>query len=213
MKSVVSYALVFAVLATACNSAAVTSPSQVATVASPKPIAVLGDSLSVSPSRSDGFPSILQTRINDARLPWTVINAGVRGDTSSGGLQRLDDLLAQTPEILILALGANDGLRGVDVGILARNLSEIITRTKARGVRVLLCGMETPPLHGWNYTLAFHNVFPALAREHNVPLVPFLLAGVALDPAMNMDDMIHPNAAGAKRIADTVWVYVQPLIR
>jgi acyl-CoA thioesterase-1 len=175
-------------------------------------VVVLGDSLAVSPSRQEGFPVFVQQRISEQRLEWTVINAGVRGDTTSGGLRRLEDVLDQRPDVLIVALGSNDGLRGVATTTIARNLSEIISRAKARGARVLLAGMETPPLHGWNYTLAFHNVFPGLAREHDVPLVPFLLAGVALDPELNGEDMIHPNAAGARRIAATIWPYLAPLL-
>ena len=178
-----------------------------------KRVVVLGDSLAVSPSRDEGFPSALQKRISEARLDWTIVNAGLRGDTTGGGLRRLDDVLSLRPDVMLIALGANDGLRGVETTTISRNLSEIISRTKGRGVKVLLAGMETPPLRGWSYTVAFHNVFPALAREHDVPLVPFLLAGVALDPDMNGEDMIHPNAAGARRIADTVWPFLEPLLR
>jgi acyl-CoA thioesterase-1 len=114
---------------------------------------------------------------------------------------------------LILALGANDGLRGVDVTTIGRNLNEMIVRARKQGIEVLLCGMETPPLRGWSYTLAFHRIFPTLANEHDVPLVPFLLTGVALNPEMNGDDLIHPNAAGARMIAATLWPYLQALIR
>lgn len=176
-------------------------------------IVVLGDSLAISPSRSEGFPAVLEQRLRDERPGWTMVNAGIRGDTTAGGLRRVDDLLAHRPDVLILSLGANDGLRGVDLSAMSGNLSTIIARAKARSVRVLLCGMETPPLRGWSYTLQFHNLFPTLAREHGVPLVPFLLAGVALDPEMNLEDMIHPNAAGARRIADTVWPFLDALIR
>jgi acyl-CoA thioesterase-1 len=175
-------------------------------------IAVLGDSLAVSTSRDDAFPSVLEERLEKEDLPWKIANFGVRGDTTTGGLRRLDEVLDRKPAILILALGANDGLRGVDTAVISRNLSEIIARAKARGVAVLLCGMETPPLRGWSYTVAFHNIFPALAREHGVPLVPFLLAGVALDPEMNMQDMIHPNERGAERIADTIWPFLKPML-
>lgn len=178
-----------------------------------KRVAVLGDSLAVSPSREDGFPSVLQTRINVARLGWNVVNAGLRGDTTAGGLRRLDEVLAHRPQVLLIALGANDGLRGVETSTISRNLSEIITRAKSPSTEVVLAGMETPPIRGWTYTLAFHNVFPDLARAHNVPLIPFLLAGVALDPEMNGEDMIHPNAAGARRIADTVWPFLQPILK
>lgn len=176
-------------------------------------LTVLGDSLAVSPSREEGFPAVLQNRVDKARLDWVVTNAGVRGDTTAGGLRRLDDVLNQRPQILLVALGANDGLRGLDTSTISKNLSQIISRAKKRGVEVVLAGMETPPLHGWNYTLAFHNVFPVLAREHDVPLIPFLLAGVALDPEMNGQDMIHPNAAGARRIAATLWPILEPLMK
>jgi acyl-CoA thioesterase I len=192
-------------------TAIATGPEEVASMAKYR-IAVLGDSLAVSPSRGEAFPALLDERLEDEKLPWDVSNHGVRGDTTAGGLRRLDDVLRERPSILILALGANDGLRGVDTQIISRNLSDIIRRAKARGIRVLLCGMETPPLRGWAYTVAFHNIFPALAREHDVPLVPFLLAGVALDPEMNMEDMIHPNRAGASRIAETVWSFLAPLL-
>lgn len=175
-------------------------------------IAVLGDSLAVSPTFRDGFPSILAARLEAKQLPWEVSNHGVRGDTTAGGLKRLDAILRDPPAILILALGANDGLRGMPTSSISQNLSTIIERATVAGSRVLLCGMETPPLRGWAYTVAFHNIFPALAREHDVPLVPFLLAGVALDPEMNMEDMIHPNAAGARRIADTIWPFLEPML-
>ena len=108
-------------------------------------------------------------------------------------------MLDQNPAILIVALGANDGIRGVEGALVRRNLSTIIERAQARQIRVLLCGMEAPPFYGWNYTLAFHEIFPDLARNTNVPLVPFLLAKVALNPEMNGEDLIHPNAAGADR--------------
>jgi acyl-CoA thioesterase-1 len=174
---------------------------------------VLGDSLAVSPSRSESFPAALLRRIEANRLPWTVTNAGIGGDTTTGGLRRLDAVLADNPHVLILALGANDGLSGVPVATVEANLTEIIKRAQARNIRVLLCGMETPPVRGWEYTIAFHRVFPRVAAAHNVPLVPFLLSGVALNPELNIDDGIHPNAAGARRIADTIWPYLEPMLR
>jgi acyl-CoA thioesterase-1 len=201
----------FVLLSLALGCATPTTPTEAA-LDDVKRIAVLGDSLAVSPSRDEGFPAVLDDRIDDEDLPWKVVNYGVRGDTTTGGLRRLDEILREAPAILIVALGANDGLRGVDTRTISRNLAEILTRATARGVRVLLCGMETPPLRGWAYTVAFHHVFPTLAREHNVPLVPFLLAGVALDPEMNLEDMIHPNKAGARRIADTIWPFLLPML-
>lgn len=178
----------------------------------PGRIAVLGDSLAVSPTRADAFPAHLQARLDARQLLWSIENHGVRGDTTAGGLRRLDAVLATKPDILIVSLGANDGLRGVETTIIARNLGEIVERAQARRVKVLLCGMETLPHHGWSYTLAFHYVFPRLAERYRLPLVPFLLAGVALIPEMNGPDLVHPNGAGAKIIAQTVWPFLETLI-
>jgi acyl-CoA thioesterase I len=175
-------------------------------------IVVLGDSLAVSPSRSQNFVTELQGRLNAAHPGWSVINAGVSGDTTAGGVRRVDAVISTEPHILVLELGANDGLRGVPIATVEQNLSTIIERAQGRGVRVLLCGMETPPLNGWNYSVEFHRVFPRLAARHRVPLVPFLLDGVALNPDLNGADTIHPNAAGARAIAATVWPYLQPLV-
>lgn len=177
-------------------------------------IAVLGDSLAVSPTSDAGFPSVLQTRLREGGLSWTVVNASIRGDTSAGGLRRIDRVLAaERPNILILALGANDGLRGMDITQMSRNLNEVIARAKAQGVRVLLCGMELPPIRGWGHGRSFRNTFSELADAHDLPLVPFLLAGVALNRDMNGEDGIHPNAAGAQRIAETIWPYLEPLVK
>ena len=181
----------------------------------PKPlrIAVLGDSLSVSPFPAASFPALLEARLRSEGLPWVVANAGVNGDTTAGGLRRIDRVLAERPRILVLALGANDGLQGVRASEVRSNLSEIISRAQAQGAQVLLCGMETPPFRGWSYTLDFHNIFPQLAREYQVPLVPFLLAGVVGVRELNQEDLIHPNANGARRIAETVWPYLERLVR
>jgi acyl-CoA thioesterase-1 len=207
----VLFPFALAMATASCNGeAAPVSPS--ATVPATLRIAVLGDSLAVSPSRAEGFPAVLQSRLDERRLNATVTNFGVRGDTTSGGLRRLDEVLAGKPDILILALGANDGLRGVPLTTITRNLTEIIERAKASGAQVLLCGMETPPINGWNYMLGFHNLFPNLASTHQVALVPFLLKLVALNPEMNGDDLIHPNAAGARQIAATIWRYLEPLV-
>lgn len=176
-------------------------------------IAVLGDSLAVSPTRDLSFPSILQERLRAAHVDGIVSNAGVRGDTTAGGLRRLDTVLAERPRTLIVSLGANDGLRGEAISTIRQNLAVIIQRAQIEGARVLLCGMETPPLRGWGYTREFHHIFPELASAYKVALVPFLLMGVALHPAFNGDDLIHPNAAGARKIADTVWPFLWPLIQ
>jgi acyl-CoA thioesterase I len=175
-------------------------------------VVMLGDSLSVSPSRSMNFGTELQKRLDTVAPNWILTNMGVSGDTSSQGLTRFDADVPGDTNILVLELGANDGLRGVQIATIERNLSTMIERAHSRGIRVLLCGMEAPPAHGWNYTVEFHNLFPRLAQRYAVALVPFLLAGVALDPDMNGNDGIHPNAAGARHIAENVWPYLEPLV-
>lgn len=172
---------------------------------------MLGDSLAISPSRDSNFAAELQARLDRTHPGWTLVNYGVRGDTTSGGLRRIDYALAGRPRILILELGANDGLRGVDVAAIEKNLATMIERAQARGTQVLLCGMETPPLRGWSYTMAFHEIFPRLATRYKVPLVPFLLEGVALRGDLNYDG-IHPNAAGAKMVAENVWSYLDRIV-
>jgi acyl-CoA thioesterase I len=210
------YSLAAMFAATACDSnAAPTSPTRAgdeAASAAPGRIVVLGDSLAVSPSRTDNFPAALQRRLDSGNRRWSIVNSSVSGDTTAGGVRRFDAATEGGADILILELGANDGLRGVDTSAIERNIAAIIERAQGRGIQVLLCGMETPPLHGWDYTVEFHRIFPRLASRYDVPLVPFLLAGVALNPEMNGDDEIHPNAAGAQRIADTVWVFLQPMV-
>ena len=183
-----------AVVSVACAGNSPSSPTAASSAAPVRSAVVLGDSLAVSPSRAEGFPAELERRLNAQQPGWTVSNAGISGDTTAGGLRRFDQAVPDGTGILILELGANE-------------------RAQSRGVRVLLCGMETPPLHGWNYTVDFHQVFPRLARKYNLSLVPFLLEGVALNPDLNGDDEIHPNAAGAQRIAETVWPYLQPIAR
>lgn len=200
------------VAAASCNStSAPTAPGEAA-AAAVRHIVVLGDSLAVSPSRSQGFPAVLQARLDESHPGWTIRNDSVSGDTTAGGVRRLDGAITAETRILVLELGANDGLRGIEIATIERNLATIIERAQARGIRVLLCGMETPPWNGWNYSVEFHRVFPRLAARHNVPLVPFLLEGVALNADLNGDDLIHPNAAGARIIAETIWPYLQPMV-
>jgi acyl-CoA thioesterase I len=176
-------------------------------------IVVLGDSLAVSPSPAESFPARLQQKLDDGSPGWTITNAGIHGDTTTGGRRRVTALLGNDVRLLVVALGANDGLRGVPLATVEDNLSAIIAAAQQRGIRVLLCGMETPPIHSWEYTVAFHELFPRLARRYAVPLVPFLLTGVALVQEMNLADGVHPNAAGARLIADNVWPYLEPIVR
>jgi acyl-CoA thioesterase-1 len=174
---------------------------------------VLGDSLAVSPSPSQAFPAQLQQLIDAEGLGWVVVNAGINGDTTAGGVRRVEALLTANVGVLVVALGANDGLRGVPTDTVARNLSAIIRAAQMRGIAVLLCGMETVPTRGWDYLLAFHRLYPDIASELQIPLVPFLLSGVALVPEMNGPDGFHPNTAGARRIAENVWPFLQALLR
>lgn len=197
--------------AVACSSAA-TPLSPASAAQPPRRIVVLGDSLAVSPSKASGFPALLQQRLDTTHPGWTVVNEGVSGDTTSDGLRRLDAALAGDVAILILELGANDGLRGTPIQTIETNLSAIIEQARRRGANVLLCGMETPPLNGFGYTLDYHQLFPRLAARYGLALVPFLLEGVALNPELNGGDGIHPNAAGARRIAETIWPYLEPLL-
>ena len=176
-------------------------------------ITVLGDSLSVSPSHQDSFPSVLQRKLESSGYDWRVSNAGRNADTTRQGLARLDPVLRERPTILVLALGANDGLRGVPVETVRSNLDAIISRTRAAGAQVLLCGMEAPPINGWGYTVAFHHIYPGLARRYGLPLVPFLLTGVLGNAALNLPDRIHPNASGARRIADTIWPFLESMVQ
>jgi acyl-CoA thioesterase-1 len=176
-------------------------------------IVALGDSLTSGHGigRAQAYPVHLERSLREAGLPFVVVNHGVSGDTTAGGLRRLDAALDEKPRILIVALGANDGLRGRPVAEVRRNLEQVIETAQARGVTVLLCGMDALPLYGWQYTIDFHQLYPALAEKYGVPLVPFLLSGVFGNEAMLLDDMVHPNAAGARTIAANIWPYLQPL--
>jgi acyl-CoA thioesterase-1 len=179
----------------------------------PKVVA-LGDSLTAGLGllESQAYPALLPQKIDADGYAFEVVNAGVSGDTSAGGLRRLDWALDGEVRVLILALGANDGLRGLSVGEMKNNLSRIIERAKEEDIVVILAGMEAPPNYGPDYTAAFRRVYPDLAREHGVRLLPFLLDNVAGDTTLNQSDGIHPNARGAQVIADGIWVVLQPVL-
>jgi acyl-CoA thioesterase-1 len=175
---------------------------------------VLGDSLTagLGLAPAAAFPALLQQQIDAAGLRYEVVNAGVSGDTSAGGVSRLDWALEGDVRVLVLALGANDGLRGLAAEELERNLTTIIERAQARGIRVLLAGMEAPPNFGQTYTVSFHRVYPTLAKRYGLALVPFLLQGVAGVEALNQRDGIHPTADGARKVADNVWTVLRPML-
>ena len=160
------------------------------------------------------FPARIQQKIDSAGLPFRVVNAGISGETSAGGLRRLDWALNQPVDVLVLELGANDGLRGIDPDEMRRNLDAILTRTRERypDAALILVGMEAPPNLGDAYTSRFRRTFTELATQHRATLVPFLLEGVAAQPGFNIEDGIHPNEQGHRILANTVWERLGPLL-
>ena len=177
-------------------------------------IVALGDSLTagLGLAQDEAYPALLQARLVREGYDYRVVNAGVSGDTSAGGLRRLDWALRLSPEIVIVALGANDGLRGLPPSALRTNLLAIVQRARSAGAKVLLVGMRMPPNYGAPYTRDFAKVFSDVAHTTGVPLMPFLLDGVAGDARLNLADGIHPNAAGQRRIAERVWPHLRPLL-
>jgi len=178
-------------------------------------IVALGDSLTaglgVAPDES--YPSRLQARLAREGYAYRIVNAGVSGDTTAGGLRRVEWVLRAAPEIVIVALGANDGLRGQSPQAMRANLDEIVARLRGSGARILLAGMRLPPNYGAEFTREFAEVFPAVARRAQIAFMPFLLDGVAADPRLNQPDGIHPTAAGYQVVADRLWPYLRPLLR
>ena len=178
-------------------------------------VVVLGDSLTagLGLSPSDAYPALVEQKLHDAGYDWQVINAGVSGDTSAAGLARVDWALdAPNVRILILELGANDGLRGLSVDEMKKNLAAIIERAQARRVSVLLAGMEAPPNFGPDYTVSFRQAYRDLAKQYHVTLLPFLLDKVAGNAGLNQGDGIHPNVEGAQIVADNVWMALKPML-
>jgi acyl-CoA thioesterase I len=180
----------------------------------PQIIVAFGDSLTSGPGvdSSQTYPALLERRLRQADYNYRVINSSVSGDTSGEALQRLGDALAPGPAIMIVALGINDGLRGMSTSALESNLSTIVERAQSKGAKVLLCGMEAPPLHGLGYTFEFHRIYTRVAERYGSPLVPFFLINVAGRPNLNLSDGVHPNAAGHRVIADTLWPYLEPML-
>ena len=179
-------------------------------------VVCLGDSLTAGlglSSTDQAYPALLEDRLKHSGFDYEVINAGVSGDTSAGGLRRLDWSLQGDVRVLIVALGANDGLRGLPPSELRSNLEAIVAAAQKRHVRVLLLGMEAPPNFGAGYTKEFRAVYAKVAADLNVPLVPFFLEGVAGVGRLNQADGIHPTAEGQQRVADTIWRSLEPLVR
>ena len=162
-----------------------------------------------------GFPNRIQLKIDSLQLDYTVINSGLSGETTSGGLNRLDWVLNQKVDVFVLELGANDGLRGIPLTETRKNLQGIIdmVRTKNPETKIVLAGMQIPPNLGTNYTTEFKNIYPELASKNNVALIPFLLEGVAGIPELNLEDGIHPTVEGQKIVAETVWQFLKPILK
>jgi len=180
-------------------------------------ILFLGDSLTagLGVQQEQAYPALIQEKIRAKNLPFEVINAGISGDTTAGGLARLDWVLQKKIDVLVLALGANDGLRGLPVAQTKANLQAIIARVKAKdpGVKIVIVGMQIPPNMGGDYGVAFQDLFADLARENHTALVPFLLEGVGGHDDLNQADHIHPTAAGHKILAENVWRVLAPLLQ
>ena len=178
-------------------------------------LVVLGDSLTagLGLQKDESYPAVLGRMLKEHGYDWEVINAGVSGDTSGDGRQRAGWALEGDVRILIIALGANDGLRGLPVNQMKTNLQTIIDRARQRAIRVLLAGMEAPPNYGEQYAKEFHQVFVDLARQSKVEFVPFLLEGVAGMSRLNQSDGIHPTSEGAARIADHLWPAVEKMVK
>jgi acyl-CoA thioesterase-1 len=175
----------------------------------------LGDSLTaglgLAPDQS--FPSLIGKRLKGQGFDYEVVNAGVSGDTSASGLRRLEWSLEGDVKVLIVALGGNDGLRGLPPADMKKNIGAVLEGAKARGIPVILAGMEAPPNYGVDYTKAFRQAYADLAKQYDVRLIPFLLQGVAGDPSLNQADGIHPNVRGAEKVAELVWPELEPLLR
>ncbi len=180
----------------------------------PVKVVVLGDSLSagLGLSATAAFPVRLQKALSDKGIKVDMINAGVSGDTSSGGRDRLDWSIPEGTEAVIVELGANDALRGIDPDVTRAALTEILTRLKARKIAVLLCGMLAPPNYGSEYAARFNAIYPELSKTFGVPLYPFFLEGVAADARLNQADGIHPTADGVDVIVKNILPMVEALV-
>ena len=177
-------------------------------------VLAFGDSLTagLGLAASEAFPARLQARLKDDNIDIKMINSGVSGDTTTDGLARLDWALADKPDFVILALGSNDALRGIDPKIVRANLDKMIDKIAASGAKLLLLGMRAPANWGLDYQRAFDQIYPDLATAHGVPLYPFFLEGVAMDPKLNQPDGLHPNEQGVAVLVDRIAPLVAKLI-
>ncbi len=177
-------------------------------------IVAFGDSLTAGAglAADEAYPALLERKIRDSGRPYRVINAGVSGETTAGGLRRVPLILQNRPEIVILELGANDGLRGLGLGETKKNLVAIIESLQKEDIRVVLAGMKIPPNYGREYTQGFEKIFPELAARYRLVLIPFFLEGVGGQASLNQADGIHPTAEGYRKVVDNLWPKLKPLL-
>lgn len=194
-----------------------TSASEEVAVEDSKVILFFGDSLTAGYGLEQGeaFPEIIQGKIDSLNLNYKVVNAGLSGETTSGGKNRIDWVLKQNVDVFVLELGANDGLRGIPLSETRNNLQEIIDFVKKKNpdIKIILAGMQIPPNMGQDYTTGFKNIFPELAEKNDLELIPFLLEDVAGNPDLNQQDGIHPTAEGQEILANNVWEVLAPVVK
>jgi acyl-CoA thioesterase-1 len=209
----VCFGFFFAIAAVAAEPA---QPSSEASAT--RNIVFFGDSLTAGYGLDDpsteSYPALIQKKIDAAGLPWRVVNAGLSGETTSGGARRVEWILRQPVDLFVLALGGNDGLRGIDPGISRTSLQRIIDRVREKNpnAKIVLAGMMMPPTLGADYTRQFAAMYPELAKKNSATLLPFLLDGVGGDASLNQADQIHPNVRGHAVVAETVWKVIKPLL-
>ena len=177
-------------------------------------IVAFGDSLTSGSGvrKDEAYPSLLQRRLDNLGYPYRVVNAGISGDTTAGGLRRVQGIIRSKPDLVLLELGVNDGLRGHPLNGIEHNLQSILDQFQAGGIRVVLLGMRLPPNYGEDYTSGFQQIFERLSKKYRVTFVPFVLEGVAAKPDLNQGDGVHPNAAGYQIIEENLWPVIMPLL-
>ena len=203
-----------AILTLFCFHTAVANDSSDPTETRPR-IVAFGDSLTagLGVNRDDAYPAQLQRRLDELDYRYRVINAGVSGDTTAGGLRRVPWVLGSKPDVVILELGGNDGLRGLSLEQTKHNLSRIIEQLRQAGVTIILAGMKLPPNYGQEYTKGFEVIYPNLARHYDLAFIPFFLEGVAASPALNQADGIHPTREGYRIVVDQVLKVLNPVLQ
>jgi acyl-CoA thioesterase-1 len=222
MKGYIATAVVVLCFVLACNDNKTSdgqkngSAKNADSAVTKKTIVFFGNSLTAGYglSPSEAFPAIIQNKIDSLGLPYKVINAGVSGETSSGGNGRIDWILKQPLDVFVLELGANDGLRGIPLSETKKSLQSIIDKVKAKypEAKLVLAGMQIPPNMGVTYTTEFRNIYPDLAKKNAAMLIPFLLEGVGGDLKLNQQDGIHPTAEGHQIVAENVWRVLEDLL-